>query len=168
MISQMHWCSTGNTENIINPKCHNESFYFMTGQLLSKRHSWNYKSRSVLVLWGRNLVKPSRLKGWRPRNQDWLVWNLCWSQVACWLWGQESCCSTLCSLHSGHFEEAEQFSHWSPWPQDSDTAPCSPQLTQHCLCFLYTTWEGQEENIKSGEERSSQGNNAWEVRPKSH
>lgn len=35
----------------------------------------------------------------------------------------------------------EQLSHWSPWPQGSDTEPCSPQVTQHCrLCFLYTTW----------------------------
>lgn len=55
------------------------------------------------------------------------------------LWGQESCCSSVCSGQSGHSVEVEQLSHCSPWPQGRDTDPCSPHVTQHCLCFLYTT-----------------------------
>ena len=54
--------------------------------------------------------------------------------------GQESCCSRVCSGQSGHSVELEQLSHCSPWPQGSDTEPCSPHVTQHCLCFLYTTF----------------------------
>lgn len=92
------------------------------------------------MLRGYNLEKLSRPKaGVCGIRTDWS--GICGGPgwLAGWVWGQESCCSTVCSEHSGHSVEAEQLSHCSPWPQDSDTAPCSPQVTQHCLCFLYTT-----------------------------
>lgn len=69
-----------------------------------------------------------------------------WAGIGCgpsgW-WSQERGCSRVCSEQSGHSVAVEQLSHWSPWPQGSDTEPCSPQVTQHCLCFLYTTWNRQ-------------------------
>lgn len=64
------------------------------------------------------------------------------------LWGQESCCSRVCSGQSGHSVEVEQLSHCSPWPQGRDTEPCSPHVTQHCLCFLYTTFEKQRKTFR--------------------
>lgn len=153
----MYWCSTGNTENIMYSKFYHKNLYSMnfegSGQLFSKLHLKNIKPDQCRwcgdVTW--RSCRDQRAGIW---NQDWLVKESvvvpCGWRVAGWmwgwgLWGQESCCSTVCSEHSGHCVEAEQLSHWSPWPQDSDTAPCFPHVTQHCLCFLYTTWDRQRE-----------------------
>lgn len=147
----MYWCSTGNTENIMYPKFHNTSFHFMTlqrtGQWFSKRHLENIKPDQCSccgdITW--RSCRDQRLASVESglTGLESVVVPAGW--LAGWVWGQESCCSTVCSEHSGHSVEAEQLSHCSPWPQDSDTAPCSPQVTQHCLCFLYTTWTDRRE-----------------------